>query len=196
MENNTGELDQVKRERDEALADLEDEREKTKLCYEEWEKDCAKALRQLAAKCGFEWDLDGNTADTVREHIQVSMDEIMRERDEAVATAAGMREKLERITKLVEEACNKHDGDINAIGAILDCIDANARTALSTPPSAHLERIQREAAAKELDDRADRLQVIAKDCAEDGCHEAHLSAGILSAALFLIDRAAELRGAK
>jgi hypothetical protein len=53
-------------------------------CAEEWERDCAKALRRLAELTRFEWDQDGDTSDTVREHVELTI----RAKDEQVAALA------------------------------------------------------------------------------------------------------------
>lgn len=70
-----------------------------KRCAAEWEKDCADALRSLAEETNFQWDPDGDPADNIREHIQLTLEEY----DGAVyrlrAEVARLREALKAIHK-------------------------------------------------------------------------------------------------
>ena len=128
MENNTAELEQVKRERDAYKAQLDD------MCGD-------------VIKCV----------------------DIERERDEAVATAAGLREALEKWKEFMSQPI---DGGVRGGVALMNDANNAMNAALSTPPSAHLERIQREAAAKELEEISEWIQSVSPDDARDDIRRA------------------------
>lgn len=82
--------------------------------------------------------------------VTVELDQVKRERDEAVATAAGIQEKtfefLDRLINCHIDYCDHGSGNPGiCLRLVRESEWEDLRTALSTPPSAHLERIQREA---------------------------------------------------
>lgn len=73
------ELAAVKRERDDALSEVEELRSQAETIAEEFEKDCWKAMKSLLTECNFEWrdvEPDGVSAEDAREYISTTLDEM------------------------------------------------------------------------------------------------------------------------
>lgn len=68
-------LADAERERDELEVELEEARANSI----EYEKDCTKALCSLAREFEYEWDMDGATADDLREFISETLTELQKQ---------------------------------------------------------------------------------------------------------------------
>lgn len=68
----------TEKERDDALEDLEDLENEMTVISEDYEKDCGRALRWIATSMGYEYDIDGNTADDVASWVIEKYEDVLR----------------------------------------------------------------------------------------------------------------------
>jgi hypothetical protein len=145
-------IDQMRAERDAArqeaerlAAELEEANDINGKWHEGWEKDYSRELRRLADLTSFEWEVDGDTADVIREHIELTLQQRCQEADQNAALVG----ELQRCAiAFIKQWDTPMRDQVTGIGI---AIAALGRTLSLTPPAA-LERVQREAAAKALED--------------------------------------------
>jgi chromosome segregation ATPase len=104
-------------------------------CALEWEKDCAAALRSLANETNFEWDPDGDPADTIREHISITLDEYDGSVYRLRAEVSRLREALKAIHKgacLTAQESRSRDDDRYCLADVIQV----ANEALSSTTTA------------------------------------------------------------
>jgi len=102
--------------REDVEAEIEDE-------ARHWDKDCARELYKLAKETGFEWEIDGDPADTIGDHISLTIADLRQQVKHYAALAAQQAEVFRQIYKDAHSVrLQMQDGGIyrqDTIGLIL-----------------------------------------------------------------------------